>query len=90
MIKAASVSQYRKAESYTIFFKEIFSEEIPCSELNFEPVPRRGLPIYLLNALQEKLYRGLRPVTKEKKKEMDDLLHFISLIHHPIYENTNF
>lgn len=60
---------------------------MPFSELNFKPAPKRGKPVNLANIPQEKLYIVLRPVTKEKKKDMQDLLRFIPPIHHPYFRS---
>ena len=55
-------------------------------KLDFKP-SKKGRPVSLANIPQTKLYRGLRTVTKEKKKDMEDLLPFIPPVHHYYFES---
>lgn len=72
--------RYKKSEPFSILFKETLSEEMPFSKLNIMPGSQKGRPVNIRNISLEKLYSGPRPVRKEKKKDMEDLLaiHFPS------------
>lgn len=43
---------------------------MPFSTLDFKPSKKKGRPVNICNIDQSRLYRGLRPVTREKKKDM--------------------
>lgn len=69
--------RYKKSHPFTIFFKETLMEDMPFSELDITPTKKRGRPVPLSSIPMDKLYDGVRPVTKAKKKDMMDLLPYI-------------
>lgn len=78
---------YEKSEPFSILFKETLSEEMPFSKLNNIPGSQKGRPVNIRNISLEKLYGGPRPVTKEKKKDMEDLLWFFAPLQHHYYKS---
>lgn len=78
--------RYDKKEPFTILFKESLSEDMEFYKLNFKSY-KKGRPASLANVPQEKLYRGPRSVTEEKKKDMADLLPFIPPVYHDYFKS---
>lgn len=78
--------RYQKSEPFKILYKETLSEDIPFSTLDVMPGGKRGRPVNLYNINVDKLYTNARPVTKEKKRDMLDLLPFIPPVHHNYFK----
>lgn len=79
--------RYQKSEPFKILFKDTISEEMPFSTLDFKPSAKKGRPVNVCKIVQGRLYRGLRPVTKEKKRDMMDLLPYIPPVHHNYFHS---
>lgn len=76
----------QKNHPYTIFYKETLTEDEPFCKLNVKSA-KVGRPPSLANVEMEPLYTTARPVTKEKRKDMQDLLTYIPPVHHAFFQN---
>lgn len=75
-----------KQEPFVLYYKETLSEDFPFSSLNLKPA-KTGRPLALNRVDMEMLYQQPRKITKEKKKDMLDLLPYIPPVHHPFFQN---
>lgn len=65
------------------FLKKLFGD-VAFYKLDFKPY-KKGHSLSIANILQTMMYRSLQTVTKEKKKEMEDL-SFIPPVHRHYFE----
>lgn len=74
-----------KNEPFMLYYKETLNEDFPFSALCLKSA-KPGRPVSLGRIAMENLYHGPRPVTKEKKRDMLDLLPYIPPINHAYFQ----
>lgn len=74
-----------KKEPFMLYYKENLNEDFPFSALCLKSA-KPGRPISLGLIDLENLYPAPRPVAKEKKRDMLDLLPYIPPINHAYFQ----
>lgn len=78
-----------KNSPYEIKYKETLQDIVQFDVVDIKPTGRKGRPVALKNLPYIRLYTTKRPVTKEKKLDMIDILPFIPPVHHPFFFQLN-
>ena len=73
---------------YKLFYKTSMEKDSQFKTLNLSP--KRGRPSNFGKIVLSSLYEKTRPVTKEKYKDMMDLLPYVPLIHHEYFKNLHY
>jgi hypothetical protein len=76
--------RYRRGSPQSFQFKYTLNNDYPFSTVSLTKGKGKGRPRNA-NIEQEPLYQRVRPVTKEKKRDMVDLLQYIPPVHHDYF-----
>ncbi|KAJ8892412.1 hypothetical protein PR048_004992 [Dryococelus australis] len=80
--------QYRKNEPWTLFYKTTFFEDMPFSKYSMLTKTITGRVPKELPSLMSK--RNKKKVKVAKHKDLLDLLHFVSPVHHTFYRSLDY